>query len=111
MSAETEGTHGFARAFSQIEGNRFETQFAGFDFGKIQNVIDYGDQRLRRQFHQAEAIALFGSQVSVEHQFSHTQDAVPSVTPWISTRSPALSGTFGLTTSRFIQIPPLEFWM
>jgi hypothetical protein len=34
MSAEAERAHGFAKAFSNIEGNGFETEFACFDLEK-----------------------------------------------------------------------------
>ena len=64
------------RHVAQIEVDRVEIQFARFDLGKIQNVVDQREQRIRGHLRQSQILALFGVELRVEHQFRHAHDAV-----------------------------------
>src|SRR6185437_14121089 len=54
--AEVEAAGSFVDHLVQGERTRVAFHFAGFDLGKVQNVVDDGEQRLRRRLHHAEIL-------------------------------------------------------
>ena len=53
-----------------------EFEFAGFDFGKIEDLFDQGGEREPRGAHGVDIAFLFGIEARRDEQFGHAQDAV-----------------------------------
>ena len=53
VSAHGQRAHRFVQIVAQIEANRIQLQPARLDFRKVQNVVDDGEQRVRRALHRA----------------------------------------------------------
>ncbi len=68
--------HHILQDFEQVKGDEFDDQFAGFNLGEIQDVIDDPEQRLTGFARSFRVIQLFGSQVGVKQQAAHSNDAV-----------------------------------
>ena len=66
----------FRNDLAQVEVFGFHIQFAGFDLGKIEDVIDDGEQGFRRGAHRLGVIPLLRSESGVEQQGGHAEDAV-----------------------------------
>ena len=62
--------------FPQIEIRIFEVQFTGFDFGKIQNIVDDVEQRTGADRGGAGEIHLLRLQIGILQQVQHADDAV-----------------------------------
>ena len=60
----------------QVASNGFDGQFAGFDLGKVENVVEDGDQRLRGVLRHQQLLARFGILSAVQHQADHADDTV-----------------------------------
>ncbi len=45
--------------FQQVEAQRFELQFVGFDFGKIEDIVDQAEQGIGTAGGQINAVFLF----------------------------------------------------
>ena len=71
-----EQVEGFLDAGVQFEGMAFEFQFAGLDFGEIENVIDDGEHGVGAGAGGFDVFALLVGQVGVEQQRGHADDAV-----------------------------------
>ena len=71
---------GAFHGFTQIEVEDFKDQFAGFDFGKIQNVVDDRQQRFGAVADGLGEFALLVGQIGIEQQ------AVMPMTPFIGVR-------------------------
>ena len=54
----------------------FDIELAGFDFGKIENVVDDGEQRITRIAHRIQHQALLVIQFGLREQIGHADDAV-----------------------------------
>ena len=62
--------------FNQIKVEHLKGEFAGFDFGKIQDVIDDRQQSVRTGANGFGKLALLRVEVAVEQQTGHADDAV-----------------------------------
>ena len=60
----------------ELEGNRFHAHLAGFDFGKIKNVIDDAQQVLSSQVHFFNVVALLVIQFGLQRQVAHADDGI-----------------------------------
>ncbi len=58
------------------DGLRLQLHFAGFNPGKVENVVDDMQQRLGRTHHQRQVIALIGTERGIEAQLGHANNAV-----------------------------------
>ena len=76
MCAQGQGFHGFRQAIVEIEVDRVEIQLAGFDLGKVQNVIDQTQQRISGGFDSLQVLALLGGELGVQCQLRHSQHTV-----------------------------------
>ena len=56
--------------------DRIENQLPGLDLGEIEDVVDDGQERLRRMLDDLEILALTGIELGIEHEFRHADDAV-----------------------------------
>ena len=76
VGAQCQCLQSFFQAIPQIEVNRFQLNFAGFDFGKVQNVVDHRKQSICRQLNRFEILPLFRIEFRVERQLRHPNHAV-----------------------------------
>ncbi len=60
----------------QLKGMAFQIQFPGFDFGKVQNVVDDGQQGVGAAAGRLDVFALFVGQFGVQQQGGHANDSV-----------------------------------
>ena len=60
----------------QREGQFFKVQLAGFDFGKIKDVVDNRQQRLGRGLDGLQIVSLLVVQLRIQRQVGHPDDAV-----------------------------------
>ena len=74
--ADGQRLQGITQSVPQIKRQRFQVEFARFDLGKIQNIVEQQQQRIGRRRHHREVIALLRRQVGVAQQFAHADDAV-----------------------------------
>ena len=58
------------------EGDLFDGQFAGLDFGKVEDVVDDGKQTFRRAFQGRHVFALLSVERGFQQQSAHPQNAV-----------------------------------
>ena len=68
--------HRGADGFSDRELGWIEVDLARLNLRKIKNVVDHGEEMIRRRFGHLEILALLGLQLGVEHQSRHAEDAV-----------------------------------
>ena len=68
--------HGLLDAGVEFEGMMFQFEFAGFDLGEVEDVIDDGQQRVGAAAGGLDIIALFIGQIGVQQQPRHANDAV-----------------------------------
>src|SRR5204863_10075140 len=61
---------------ANVEGLFFQLEFAGFDFGKVEDIIDDGEQRIAAVANRFDQLALFGGQFRFQQQAGHGNDAV-----------------------------------
>ena len=66
----------FEDHWRQCKRDRLEAELAGFDLGKIEDVVDDRQQRLGGRFDGAKVMPLFGVERRIEGQFGHPDDAV-----------------------------------
>ena len=71
-----EGAQGSLNAFPGVEFDGLQVDFAGLDLGEVENVVDDVEQRVGGELHGFKIVALFGSQLGVERQVGHADDAV-----------------------------------
>ena len=76
MRAVRDGLERLLDHVLQIERHRIEIEFAGFDLGKIENVVDDREQAFARHAHGVDVLALLGIEVRIEQQFGHADHAV-----------------------------------
>src|SRR5580700_6875561 len=76
VRAATERFHRLAQAVAQIKWNRFEIELSRLDLRKVQNIVDDGKEGLRRKSNEPEVFSLFGSEVGIQHELGHAEDAV-----------------------------------
>ena len=55
-----------AERFPQVERQLLQLQFAGFDLGEVENVVEHRQQRVGRRFDDVLVFALFGGEVGIE---------------------------------------------
>ena len=60
----------------ETEGCPFEFQSTGFNFGKIKNIVNDRQQRIRRRFDDVQVVPLIGRQIRVEHQFHKAYNGI-----------------------------------
>ena len=60
----------------QREGDRLQGEFAGLDFGEVQNIVEDPQQRLCGRPGQGQVFPLLGGEVGVQQKVRHAQDAV-----------------------------------
>ncbi len=68
--------YGVFEAVAQAEGDRVQVHPARLDLGKVQNIVDYRQQRVGGHLHHVQVFTLFPTERRVERQFRHTDDAV-----------------------------------
>jgi len=56
---------------AQIEIHGFQINLSGLDFGEIQDVIDQGEQRVRRKLDRVHVFALLGIQTRFDASSGH----------------------------------------
>ena len=61
---------------AQAEVDRLEFEPAGFDFGKVQNIIEQSEQRLRALERSLQVIALLIVELSIQRELEHADHAV-----------------------------------
>ena len=66
MGAKAQCFHGVAQRFADIEGCYFQFEFAGFDFGEIENVVDQRQQCVAGILHHGQILALSLGQLRLE---------------------------------------------
>ena len=68
--------HGVAHRVVQPEVDLLKLQHAGFDFGEVQNVVDYRQQRFGRIDDRAEIVTLNVVEIGFEHEFRQPHDGI-----------------------------------
>ena len=68
--------HHFGHDVARAHRYRFEIEFAGFDFGEIENVVDDAKQHLARLAHGLGVMALWNIEICIEQQLGHAEHAV-----------------------------------
>ena len=63
-------------AGADLERLFFQFELAGFDFGKVENVVDDGQERIAAVADRFDQLALFGGQFRFQQQAGHGDDAV-----------------------------------
>ncbi|MEF3076403.1 hypothetical protein V2P20_15340 [Methylobacter sp. Wu1] len=60
----------------QIKRDGFQFQFPGFDFGKIQDIVNDTEQRMRGGLNFSQIIALFGCNFRLQRQSGHADNGI-----------------------------------
>ena len=76
MRTYREHPSGFQNDILGREGERLELHLAGFDLGKIENIVDDGQKRLGRRLDRLQIVPLLGIEFGIERQLGHADDAV-----------------------------------
>ncbi len=66
----------FDQQFAEAERRRVKVDLAGFDFGKIEDIVDKGQQVFGSEFDRFDVLPLFGVQRSCFQQARHADDRV-----------------------------------
>ncbi len=74
--ARLEGLHAIVENRAHIVGDVLDHHLAGFDLGKIQNVVQQSQQGIGRTLGDLQLLALFGIERAVQHHFQHAQQSV-----------------------------------
>jgi hypothetical protein len=61
---------------NQIKVEQLKAQFAGFNFGKVQDVIDDSQKGIRTGLYSLGKVALLRFKLPVKQETGHTDDAV-----------------------------------
>ena len=84
----------------QVECDVFQLHVPGIDLREIQDVVQDGQQGLRRRSHQLGGAELFGSQFGVEEDLDHAEHSVhrrPDLMAHVGKeRALRLRGAFGV---------------
>src|SRR6185437_1152345 len=70
------GRDAIGNRVAEIERRGFEDQFAGFNLGKIENVVQQGEKCLARGYSEREVLPLFAGQLRPQRQMRHADDAI-----------------------------------
>src|SRR6266849_281819 len=76
VSTQRQKTQTVSNALAETEIDRAELQFSGFDFRKIQDVVEDRHQRVGGSFDSSEVVALLVAELGVESEVGHSDDAV-----------------------------------
>ena len=76
MGPQGHGAGGLFENVPQVELDRIEFHLAGLDLGEVEDVVDHGEQRIRRGAGGLDVVALLRGELGVQSQFRHSQDAV-----------------------------------
>ena len=98
---------GFAHAIDDIKRSSLNFHSAGFDCGKIQNVIDDGQQTLRGSPDGLREFSLLGLERAVEQEIGHSRDAVHGCPHFVAHTGEKL--TFGAVGRLRRDFSPLQF--
>ena len=92
--------HGIAHFVAQAELDLFQRQAACFDSGKVENVVEQGQQGFCRLLHQRQVVALLRFELGAAQELGHADDAVHWSTDFVAhigqERTFGLVGRFGL---------------
>ena len=76
MRGHRQGAYRLVDNHPDIEPYQIQFQPSRFDFRKVQNVVDDGEQRVRRAPDGVEILSLFGREAGVQHQFGHADNSI-----------------------------------
>ena len=76
MSTNSERLSGGSNDLMKRERLRIEQQLAGFNFRKIENVINDREQRIGRTLRQFQMLTLYRREIGIQRQLNHAKDAV-----------------------------------
>ena len=76
LGAQGERFEGVAKQVTQGQGRGLQAEFACFNLGEIEDVVDDGQQRGGRDADGFQVIALLRAQVGLQRQVGHAHDAV-----------------------------------
>src|ERR1700733_2920312 len=76
LGSESEGIHRVSQAAAQRKVDGIELQFPRLDPGKIQDVIDHGQQTVSRGLRALQVVALLRGEIRVQREFHHAEDSI-----------------------------------
>ena len=76
MRAQAKGQDGIFQRLAEQELDRLQFELARLDFGKIQDLIDQGQQSVAGFFDRVEQTALLGAEFGLQGQTSHAENAI-----------------------------------
>ena len=98
-----------AEQFAQAERRLLDFQTPGLDFRKIEDVVDDHQQRVGRETHHLQIIALLVVEAGVEQQVGHADDAVHRRAQFVAHRREKRAlGAIG-RLGRFARVLQLDF--
>ena len=60
----------------RLKSHLFKIDFARFDLGEVENVVDDVEQRVGGELHRFEIVALLRGQFCLKREIGHADDAV-----------------------------------
>ena len=110
MNAVRQQSNHAPNLMAQIEVNRFQAEFARFDFRKVENVVDDAEQSVSALLDRLSLVALFGGQLCVEQEVGHAVNAVHGGADFVAHIGQKLAlGPIGDEGSRCELLGPVGF--